>query len=69
MAQLQAAGAVRSARGQLEVLHKSWLEEAACSCREAVRSARSEIYAAEETTCDSAELEPGELRRRAPPAA
>jgi CRP-like cAMP-binding protein len=57
VAHLQAAGAVRSARGQIEVKDRQWLERAACCCRETVRLARAEIYLAEETSCD-ASLEP-----------
>jgi CRP-like cAMP-binding protein len=52
MAQLQAAGAVRSSRGVLEVLDHDALERTACCCRDTVRLARAEIYASEETVCD-----------------
>jgi CRP-like cAMP-binding protein len=51
IAQLQAAGAVRSARGVLEVLDREALEQAACCCRQAIRAARAEIYAAADTAC------------------
>jgi CRP-like cAMP-binding protein len=52
IARLQAQGALRSTRGQLEVLDAGQLERCACCCRETVRVARAEIYAAEESVCD-----------------
>jgi CRP-like cAMP-binding protein len=52
VAQLQASGAVRGARGVLEVLDAGLLERAACCCRDTLRMARAEIYAADETVCD-----------------
>jgi CRP-like cAMP-binding protein len=52
VSQLQAAGALRSARGVLQVLDRQALERAACCCRETVRMARAEIYASGETVCD-----------------
>jgi hypothetical protein len=53
VAQLQAAGALRSSRGSLEVLDRKALEAAACCCRDVVRDARAEIYRSDETACDS----------------
>lgn len=53
VSQLQAQGALRSSRGVLEVLDRAALERAACSCREAVRLARSEVYRSDEPVCDS----------------
>jgi CRP-like cAMP-binding protein len=53
IAQLQAQGALRSSRGQLQVLDANRLEQAACCCRETLRTARAEIYAADEKVCDS----------------
>jgi CRP-like cAMP-binding protein len=52
VAQLQAAGAVRSTRGQLEVLDRATLEKTACSCREMIRAARADIRASDENACD-----------------
>jgi hypothetical protein len=52
IAQLQAAGAVRSTRGVLEVVDAAALEAAACCCRETLRNARAEIYAAHDKVCD-----------------
>ena len=52
IAQLQAAGAVRSSRGVLEVRDREALERSACCCRDTVRMARAEIYASDETVCD-----------------
>jgi len=52
IAQLQAAGVLRSARGLLEVMDKGALEQAACSCRETVRLARAEIYKSDEPICE-----------------
>lgn len=50
---LQAGGALRTARGQLEVLEPDTLEECACVCRKVVQAARAQIYAAEDFSCDS----------------
>jgi CRP-like cAMP-binding protein len=50
---LQAAGAVRTARGVLEVLDRPALEQAACCCRATIRMARAEIYASGENVCDA----------------
>lgn len=52
ISQLQAADALRSARGVLEVLKPEALEQAACCCRDTLRAARAEIYASDETVCD-----------------
>ncbi|CAN7576440.1 Crp/Fnr family transcriptional regulator [Phenylobacterium sp. LjRoot225] len=52
IAQLQAVGAVRSTRGVLEVVDEAALEAAACCCRETLREARAEIYAADDEACD-----------------
>jgi len=52
IAQLQAAGAVRSARGVLEVTDPAALERAACCCRDTLRMARAEIYDSDENVCD-----------------
>jgi CRP-like cAMP-binding protein len=52
IAQLQAAGALRSTRGVIEVLEPQALEDAACCCRDILRTARAEIYASGETACD-----------------
>lgn len=52
IAQLQATGAVRSTRGVLEVIDSAALEAAACCCRETLREARAEIYAAHDKVCD-----------------
>jgi DNA-binding FadR family transcriptional regulator len=52
MAQLQAAGAVRTSRGVLEVLDPGLLERAACCCRDTLKQARAEIYGARATVCD-----------------
>jgi len=52
IAQLQAAGAVRTGRGVIEVLDPQALEHAACCCRETLRLARAEIYASDEKVCD-----------------
>lgn len=49
---LQAGGALRTSRGQLEVLEPATLEESACICRAALQTARAEIYAADDTSCD-----------------
>lgn len=53
IAQLQAIGAVRTARGSVEVLDPAVLERVACCCRETLRLARAEVYASDETACDS----------------
>jgi CRP-like cAMP-binding protein len=50
---LQAGGALRTARGQIEVLEPPELEDCACVCREALQAARAEIYAAADFSCDS----------------
>jgi CRP-like cAMP-binding protein len=50
---LQAGGALRTARGQIEVLEPLELEDCACVCREALQAARAEIYAAADFSCDS----------------
>ncbi|CAN7218232.1 Crp/Fnr family transcriptional regulator [Phenylobacterium sp. LjRoot219] len=50
---LQAAGALRTARGQVEVLELRVIEQAACPCREALKAARGAIYAADDKTCDA----------------
>jgi len=52
VAQLQAAGALRSSRGVVEILDSGALERIACCCRETIRMARAEIYASDETVCD-----------------
>jgi len=52
VSQLQAQGALRSVRGQIEVLDKAALERAACCCHEAVREARAEIAAAHVHVCE-----------------
>ena len=52
ISQLHAGGVVRSARGQVEVLDLGALEETACACRDILRSARAEIYAADHEVCD-----------------
>jgi CRP-like cAMP-binding protein len=52
VSQLQAAGAVRSARGVVEVVDKAVLEQSACCCRETVRMARAEIFGSDEPVCD-----------------
>lgn len=52
VAHLQSAGAVRSSRGQLEVLDTEALERAACCCRETIQMARAEIYRADDKVCD-----------------
>jgi hypothetical protein len=52
ISQLQAAGAVRSSRGALEVLDIGALERAACCCRDTLRLARAEIYASDDKVCD-----------------
>jgi CRP-like cAMP-binding protein len=52
ISQLQAAGAVRSSRGVIEVVDEAALEAAACCCRETLRDARAEIYAADDKVCD-----------------
>ena len=52
LAQLQASGAIRTARGLIEVARPELLEEAACCCREALKTARAEIYASNEPVCD-----------------
>jgi CRP-like cAMP-binding protein len=49
---LQALGALHGTRGQLEVLDRRALEQAACCCRETVRAARAQIYAADADVCD-----------------
>lgn len=49
---LQAGGALRTARGQIQVLEPRAVEAAACACRQALQSARAQIYAAADTTCD-----------------
>jgi CRP-like cAMP-binding protein len=51
MAQLQGSGAVRASRGVLEVLDPNLLERAACSCRDALRMARAEIYDSNKAVC------------------
>jgi CRP-like cAMP-binding protein len=50
---LQATGALRAHRGQLEVLDQDRLEQAACCCREALRAARADVYSARAPVCDS----------------
>lgn len=50
---LQAGGALRTARGQLEVLEPEAIEECACVCREVVQTARAQIYAAADVSCDT----------------
>lgn len=50
---LQASGALRTSRGQLEVLEPQTLEAAACPCREALQGARAEIHAADDKSCDA----------------
>lgn len=52
ISQLQAAGALRSARGVIEVLEPLALEAAACCCRDTLRTARAEIYGSGESACD-----------------
>lgn len=52
VSQLQAAGALRSGRGALEVLDRAALERAACCCRDTVRHARSEIFGSAAPVCD-----------------
>jgi len=52
ISQLQGAGALRSSRGMLEVVDRGALERIACCCRETVRMARSDVYAADEAVCD-----------------
>jgi CRP-like cAMP-binding protein len=52
VANLQAQGALRSTRGQLKVLDQAKLERAACCCRDTIRLARAEIYAAKVTVCE-----------------
>src|SRR5438067_2187294 len=47
LSQLQAAGAVRTGRGAVQVLDRQALEQAACCCRETIRRARAEIYASD----------------------
>jgi len=49
---LQAGGALRTARGQVEVLQPGELEDCACVCRQALQAARAEIYAADDFSCD-----------------
>ena len=52
VAQLQTAGALRSSRGVVTVLDPDALERTACCCRQLIRRARAEIYAADERVCD-----------------
>jgi len=53
LSQMQAAGAIRTARGSLEVVDPAVLEDAACCCRETLKIARAEIYASDEPVCDA----------------
>lgn len=52
IAQLQAGGAIRGARGLIEVLEPAALETTACVCREVLQAARAEIYGSEKKACD-----------------
>lgn len=52
LGQLQAAGAIRTARGLIEVRDAHRLEDAACCCRDTLKMARAEIYASDERVCD-----------------
>lgn len=52
ISQLQAAGALRSVRGVIEVLEPEVLEASACCCRETLRIARAEIYGSDDKVCD-----------------
>jgi CRP-like cAMP-binding protein len=53
IAQLQAAGALKTGRAVIQVLDRDLLEQAACCCRETLQSARSEIYRSKEEVCDT----------------
>ena len=53
LSQLQAAGVVRTVRGAVIVQDRQALEQTACCCRETLQLARTEIYASDETVCDS----------------
>lgn len=52
VAQLQAGGGIRSARGLIEVVDPETLEGTACVCREVLQAARAEIYGSARKACD-----------------
>ena len=52
VAQLQATGAIRSARGLIELVEPEMLEGTACVCREVLQAARAEIYGSARKACD-----------------
>ena len=54
VAGLERAGVLKNSRGAIEVCDKAALEQAACSCREAIQAARREIYGAGEEVCEGA---------------
>jgi CRP-like cAMP-binding protein len=53
MMALQSSGAVRTGRGQIEILNPDRLEQGACCCRETLQIARRDIYRASEPVCES----------------
>lgn len=52
LADLQAAGAIRTGRGRVQIEDKDVLEAAACCCRDVIKLARREILASGAEVCD-----------------
>ena len=53
VAALQKTGVIRRGRGALEIVDASGLEREACSCRDTLSYARSEIHAALDAVCEA----------------
>lgn len=54
ISKLQRRGILRSGRAALEILDAAALEEAACSCRAILKTARQEIYSSDTVSCEAA---------------